>query len=175
MTSRWPRPWDSKTTALAFYGDLITFILDKDPNLIVVLNSGTAYYEEYILGQPPNVKAVIYETRKNKYHPDTDCLSLLRTDVQGSYSPGPWCRYVPNYDGIESLKQLSDDGTILATQTAVLMYEATDPSEVQAIINDGIVNGEQRVGWIYVTDRGGWEAWSGVANDPVWDALVTAL
>ena len=38
----------------------------------------------------------------------------MDNDSQGSFQPGPWCAYVPNWDGIEALQSV--------LRSAVMIY-----------------------------------------------------
>ncbi len=93
---------------------------------------------------------------------------MLWDHTQGSYPPGPWCSYVPNWDHIESLKN-TFSASSRCNQAAALLY-STSASAVSAIVDTGRAQG---VCWFYATDRSYDDnPWNGLANNSVYAALV---
>jgi len=118
-----------------------------------VLNPGSPYYED-ILGPTYygdiRVIVVVFEQLQSVYQPSGDCIDLLWATTQGEFTSGPWCRFVPNWDGIEALKTLMDNGTILPEQSAVMVYGAAkEAADAALTVQYGIDN---KISWFYVTD-----------------------
>ena len=71
VTNRWPdENFDSKELAVSFSINLIAYIETLYSGSYIVLNPGSAYYEEYILNYPlPNVIVVLFESPAYKFDP----------------------------------------------------------------------------------------------------------
>ena len=139
----------------------------------VVLNPGYLYDIE--LMEPyfgnPRVVSVLLEGAISKFQGDNEntCLDNLWSQEQGTFGPGPFCEFVPEWDEVEPLKDKIDDGSILPEQSAVLLYQATPPGDnVSAAFVNGVLS---NVGWMYVTD----DSWSGMASQMVYDEQATAV
>mmetsp|Transcript_27342 Transcript_27342/g.41586 ORF Transcript_27342/g.41586 Transcript_27342/m.41586 type:complete len:1401 (+) Transcript_27342:156-4358(+) len=180
VTNSWPATnFDSKETAVSTYTELVNYVLAVPTFVRAVLNPGSAYDEELMQPYYGNSKviAVVMESTVEQYYPSAtgkNCVDLLYNSTQGSFSPGPFCPYVPNWDGIESLQTAMTSGSGLTTpQSAIMLYDNVggllDATKVQDIITKG---GDQAVGWFYVTDQSGWTA---LPSEFIMSAQTTSL
>jgi len=170
--NRYLAAWDSLDLATSFNQDLINDIFQDTSYKRAILNPGSAYFEDIIAPYygDSRVIVVLTETGYANFMSD-DCASLLWTQEQGSFPPGPWCPYVPNWDGIEPLKAKMDDGTILTEQTAALLYNSNGCSDnVEETINTGVA---ANVGWFYITDSN--SPWSTTPIDCLMDAQAARI
>jgi len=108
----WPdSSYDSPSTTLSYYDDLITYVYTKDNSAISVLNPGSAYDPNLLLNAAGTVYSVLYESKASSWNPLLTCRKL-RGIKYGAFSKGPWCQYVPTSDGVETLKTDIDTGVI---------------------------------------------------------------
>ena len=171
VSNRWPSEGDSEEQVIRFYRQIIDYVLDDKGFDQVVLNPGSAYFEEMISSWYGNsrVMVVVFENTQRIFQM-SNCSDGLWSAAQGSFSSGPWCPYVPDWDGIEILANLMNDNVITAVQSAVLIYNATVSAADTAASIDYAV--QANVGWFYVTDVWGWYT---TPNDTVMNALVDKI
>jgi hypothetical protein len=103
VSNQWPdSAYDSKAATLKYYGNLTQFINTTYPKFLTVLNPGSIYFSELTAGKGSRVISVLYETAASGWNPVSgECINSLWTTEKGSYQRGPWCPYVPEWDGIE--------------------------------------------------------------------------
>lgn len=156
--------WGNHT---AYYRSLFSEI--RHLNYSIVANSG---------GWPPKGlldartggadMAVIFEGSLSRWDPTivgSSCLDKLWTQSQGSFPPGPWCPYVPNWDGVDAFISSAAGGTI-GSKLAALVYD-TSESNVRSIRTQAIAAG---VNTVYATSSSLWGTipswWCEVLDEP---------
>lgn len=169
VSGRWPDSWDSKEQIISFNTDLVEYVLASFDR--AVMNMGGPYFEELMTPYSGNSKviAVVFEGMQWNYMRE-NCVWSLWTTVKGSFERGPWCNYVPEWDGVEPLKAVMDDKTIPSDQSAVLIYGS--PADTAKVAEAVTLGKAANVGWFYVTDQWGWSA---TPSQPVLDTLAEAV
>mmetsp|Transcript_12242 Transcript_12242/g.17077 ORF Transcript_12242/g.17077 Transcript_12242/m.17077 type:complete len:315 (-) Transcript_12242:66-1010(-) len=164
VSNRWLASWDSLKKVTDFNQLLVDYVIDDLGYDRAILNPGGAYFENIMVPYfgNPKVIAVVFEGQQWSFQRG-DCIWGLWDTTQGSFTNGPWCQYVPNWDGIEPLKGKMDDGSILPEQSAALIYGAASTAEAT---EDSIEFGtDANVGWFYILDN--WSAWSSTPSQLV--------
>jgi len=182
VTNRWPdATFDSRESANDVYKEIIDYVIDAKDYGRAVINPGGPYFEELVVSSysgNPKVISVVFESPANRFLPpnDADCLSILNTETQGSFAPGPWCQYIPNWDGIEPLQSaMESDGSIATAQSAVMVYNNNGDDDhnnvlkTQEMIQHGI---DANIGWFYITDK---SVWSDTPSQEIMDAQSEML
>mmetsp|Transcript_20814 Transcript_20814/g.23921 ORF Transcript_20814/g.23921 Transcript_20814/m.23921 type:complete len:166 (+) Transcript_20814:347-844(+) len=130
------------------------------------------------------VITIIQESSQSKYQPEEisgqTCSDLLWCQpADGCIPPEPlypegiWCQYVRNTDGVESLKSLMDDGTILPEQTAVLIHGAVDDKSITIdAVELGISN---NVAWFWITSGSLPNPWNEPPTERIINGLIKAV
>lgn len=159
---------------IQFYQTVFQLIDSINSSWTITINPGSPFptaffntaspgYETDDLDTPNRTAdiALAFESSIDVWDPHTTnqtCLDLLWTDVKGSYSPGPWCRYVPDWDGIDSMVDAFADGTFasLGKSAAVAIYGAdnlttgNEPGSVTSVLDQAV---RWNVSYLYLTDR----------------------
>jgi len=154
----------SPTVGRQTAGILVDYVIRKDSSARIVLNPGSAYFEDIIAPYYGNTQviSIVFESMQWNYQRD-NCIWSLWTDQKGSFNKGPFCNYVPEWDNIEPLKHVMDIGLLRRDQSAVLIYGA--PSTSEDTIESFSHGLHANVGWYYITDR--WD-WAALPSDVVW-------
>ena len=174
-TNRWPNAaFDSEATAEDFYTDIIDYVIVNKAYGRAVINPGGPYFEALMAPYYGNSKviSVVFESPADKWLPSNgDCLSILYDKSQGFFNPGPWCSFVPNWDGVEPLKNVMNSSPgVTAAQSAVMIYDSGNSvSETQQMITHGI---SENIGWFYVTEK---SVWSDTPSQEIMDAQSEML
>jgi hypothetical protein len=152
---------------VAFYMKIFALIDEINANWTIVINPGSPFPIDFF-STPRNALnrtadiALVYESSSASWDPTqhgvgSTCLDGLWSTAQGSYSPGPWCPYVPVWDGIDSIVAGFEDGTFAAYDKygAVALYGANSSLAADSAGGVGSIVA-QAVRWnmtyIYVTD-----------------------
>lgn len=162
VSNRWLQPWDSLEQVTSFNQDIVDYVLDEKGFGRAILNPGSAYFEDIMEPYYGNTKVIVvmFENKQWDFQRG-NCLWGLWTQAQGSFSPGPWCPYVPAWDGVEPLKAAMENGSILPEQSAVLIYGAESTTvATETSIDLGLA---ANVGWFYIVDN--WDAWSSTPSE----------
>jgi hypothetical protein len=164
VSNVWPDPaFDSESKIVEFNQEIIShvFSLWTAPFTRIVLNAGSPYFVS--LMQPyfgdERVIAVVRETNQAGYS----------SGCESGRSPGPWCKYGSSA-ALDALKSKMDDGTLLPSQHAVLIYDA---SSTQSATEDNLQFGvDAKVGYHYFVDH---NPWSLFPTSAVWNAQVNVV
>ncbi len=97
--------------------------------------------------------------------------------AQPPFGPGPFCSYVRNWDGVDTLKADVEGGTIPANRTAALLYGSTATGLNAAQITSRVLNHGTGVYWYYIADLNCATAncWGRLATGTIWNGLLSAL
>ena len=163
---------DDATTAAdheAFYAEI--FAAARSRFSFVVANPGSPYPLSYLDDTNAPDVVVLSEAAYAKWAPSAaggTCADQLWTDAQGSFDEGPFCAYVPNWDGVDGLKDVVDARSS-STAQATLLYDADPALDAAAFVAAAYDAG---VDYVYVTDRPVATPWDELPT--FWDALVAA-
>lgn len=179
VSNRWPNAtFDSKHIAIANYTRIVDYVLETQGRAI--MNPGGAYYEELMAPYYGNSKviSVVFESPVEHYLPAVKgetCLEQLYTSSQGSFAPGPWCPFVPNWDAVEPLQTaMESTAGIAPEQSAVMIYDKVNPTITAADTKEMITIGlDHHVGWYYVNDSV--NQWAATPSDEIWEAQSAQL
>ena len=98
-----------------------------------------------------------------------DCIDTLWTDSQGEFGPGPWCKSVPNWDGVDAMRS-AVAARSLGSEAAALIYGVSDGRGLGGIINQSRAAG---IGLLYVTDQPMATPWSALSG--IWCSLLSQM
>jgi len=163
---------DDATTAAdheAYYAEI--FAAARSRFSFVVANPGSPYPLSYLEDANAPDVVVLSEAAYAKWAPSAaggTCTDQLWTDAQGSFDEGPFCTYVPNWDGVDGLKDVVDARSS-STAQATLLYDADPALDAAAFVAAAYDAG---VDYVYVTDRPVATPWDELPT--FWDALVAA-
>ena len=138
----------------------------------VVANPASPYPLSYLDDDDAPDVVVLSEAAYAKWAPSAvgaTCADQLWTDAQGSFDEGPFCAYVPNWDGVDGLKDVVDARSS-STAQAALLYGADPALDAAAFVAAAYDAG---VDYVYVTDRPVATPWDELPT--FWDALVAAV
>ena len=115
-----------------------------------------------------------FESGANKWDPrryadGASCESQLYSQAQGSFPPGPWCVYVPGWDGVDGLVSAAQSPDGAGAELAALIYGASD-AYIPAIAAQAAAAG---VTLLYVTDAPMATPWGALPS--FWCDLLAAL
>ena len=154
VSTRWQATTDASWgDHTAYYRSLFAEI--RALNYIVVANPGSWPPDGLLNAATGGADTVVvFEGSITTWDPTltgATCLSTLWDQTQGSFAPGPWCRYVPNWDGVDSLITTAERGAI-GSELAALIYGAT-ASSVSSIRTQALA---ANVTSVYVTTNSLW-------------------
>lgn len=141
----------------AYYRALFSVIRARNSAWSVVANPGS-FPPDGLLGASTGGADVVvvfegdYSTRWDPTATGSTCEATLWTNSQGSFSPGPWCPWVPNWDGIDSLITQASQPGGLGSELAALVYGAS-AATVGTIRTQAIA---AHVTTLYATDSSLW-------------------
>ena len=164
---------DDATTAAdheAYYAEI--FAAARSRFSFVVANPGSPYPLSYLDDDDAPDVVVLSEAAYAKWAPSAaggTCADQLWTDAQGSFDEGPFCAYVPNWDGVDGLKDVVDARSS-STAQAALLYGADPALDAAAFVAAAYDAG---VDYVYVTDRPVATPWDELPT--FWDSLVAAV
>jgi len=176
---------------LAFYLDIFSHIREAQPSWRVVANAGSAAPDAFygaagFSGQGADV-IVHFEGSHGQWDPSatdasSSCREHLWTRSQGSFSPGPWCPYVPSWDGVDALCRAAQCDDCLDAELGALIYAAgsegslrADPSLTPHVWLNRVVEQAVQGGvtYLFVTDQPAAAPWSALPS--YWTELVSLI
>jgi len=128
--------WQATETAswgdhTAYYRSLFAEIRGLDARYVVVANPGSLPPDGLLNASAGGADtAVIFEgSLEQDWDPTvggSTCLAHLWTQQRGSFAPGPWCPYVPGWDGVDALIADAERGFgAVGSELAALIYGAS--------------------------------------------------